>query len=882
MYFLHSSEHFLVRRSLGGRRALALVFMLYWLGCPPVGFAALQKLGRTSESVDWAVKKLVSSLRDAGITAGDEDIVLQRELPGAPAESFSIAFRGTQILVSGKDSNGEMYGVLELAEQIGNAHAHGSWAKLVSEVKPTTQSPYTRIRADNSFLHHTPSAFGQLLERLHFRCTPSLFPDMAMWERYIDMLASNRFNVLDLHGGYNIPTTRFFNLLPVLVSVPGYGNMGTSRSQKKNLAGLRHLVRYARKRGIEISLMNYSARIPGVSGSRLADYTRKAVSILLKELPELKRVGFRLGESGEELAFFNETYVRAILETKRSDVRLYTRSWRASPVDTEAVAKAMGGNLDVEIKYNGEHLGLPYQGIFGPTHKRYGYEDFLRPKVHYRVLWQVRANGTHRYWTWAQTEFIRRTVRTFRFGGADGFSLEPPTAYFSFAAADYYSAPADKEVYGYIWEKHWPWYFAWGRLSYNPDLPEQTLVAPYTKRFGEAGSDIYRALQQSGLIVPLALSYRFTGPDHRNMSPETQTGAFDPEKSEPIDLLSFARNTPLDSRSFVGIDSFVKGKIAGQSDGRIGPAHLARIFTNAAAEARAKVASVAGLTGRAAAEWRLMRTDIMGASYLGEYYAARTLGTMYLDHALSVDNRDDYKKALQYLDQSRLSWGQLSQVCDSAYQPLNDPLIRQSAFTWRSQIAPLRLLDATAESLWRKAARLPPGPPLVLTPREKGEPFQISIGEVMQEPMANGTIAITCRPTPFSETKNVVLWWKDKTGFAKWNSAPMIRNADGSFRAEFPTNSEGSLCLFEITNTLDESAQWPPVLRTVPYLEITPSPTPTRIEGSPYSPGAPEAGAGSEGQYPTAIALFIPWRSSLGAKGMSRACLAERNLPRRK
>src|SRR5207302_4897009 len=105
-----------------------------------------------------------------------------------------------------------------------------------------------------------------------------------------------------------------------------------------------------------------------------------------------------------------------------------------------------------------------------------------------------------------------------------GFSLEPQIAYFPYDAASYYAKDEDKKVYKYIWEKYWMWYLAWGRLSYNPELPEETLIAAYEKRFGPAGKDIYKAMQDSGWIVPLIMAYRDQGPDHRDFSPETETG----------------------------------------------------------------------------------------------------------------------------------------------------------------------------------------------------------------------------------------------------------------------------------------------------------------------------------------------------------------------
>ncbi len=791
--------------------------VVFLLALSSTGNAAIRNHVHPRARVDWAVTRLIQSLQKVGVSEREADVLIERDRDPSNPESFTIAIDGSQILVSGTDSTGVMYGVLELAEQIENSGKWDSWNALAPHLTPTSQSPYLQVRADNSFLHDAPTNYTRWCERLHLKFTPRVIDDTGMWKQYIDMLAGNRFNFLDLHGGYNPRTTKFFNLLPALVAVPGYEKVGNRAIQRKNLAALREVVHYAKRRGVSVALMNYSAKVEGLSGKQLTDYTKKAVLVLKKELPDLGRFGFRVGESGEELDFFRDTYSPVRRSNGQPDIRMYTRSWRTSEDDMERLAKSAPGGMDVEVKYNGEHLGLPYQGILGPAHNRYGYGDFLHPGSHYRVIWQVRANGTHRYWTWAQSEFIRRAVRSFKLGDACGFTLEPPTAYYPAAAAAYYRDPDDQAVFRYIWQKHWPWYFAWGRLAYNPSLPEATLVAGYTARFGEPGAAIYDALQQSGRIVPLAMSYRFVGPDQRNTSPETQTTAFDPEKKEPVDILTYARNTPMDSRSFVGIDAFVKEKIIGTSDGRIGPGCVARLLSTSAAAARLRVAGVPDLSGRRTDEWRLLRTDILAACYLGEYHAARILGTMELDSALRTGNRADYKQAQEHLSLSRLAWGQLTQACDSVYKPLEDPMVGQTAYTWGTEIERLRALDATAANLWAARLLAPEGLPLILSPLEPGEGPSISVAGLTTAPGPNGEIRLSCQPTPSPDIRKVTLWLKRTGGAEKWSSQEMTSSKGGTFIATAPPSPDGYLGLVEITNAQNESAQFPSVLQATPY-----------------------------------------------------------------
>jgi hypothetical protein len=536
---------------------------------PGAGPAALELPVHPRAATAWAAEQLRTAVKMAFGEANAADILVGRDRSLKPVlGAFTIRPEANRLVITATEPDGELYGLLELTEQIANRHGAGDWPAFVRQFKPVQQSPAILFRADNPFLQIERKGLSGLAQKLHLLSSPRLFEDLGMWKQYIDQLAESRFNVLDLHGIYNVPATTFHNLLPFLVTVPEYPGVGDPKAQKRNLADLRHLVSHANKRGVKLALMNYSTRVDGLPESALRDYTQKAVCILLKELPKLKQFGFRVGESGEAAQFFADAYVQGLRDSGRTDVRLYTRSWKTTPAELDTMAAALPAGLDVEIKYNGEQLGLPYQAIQGPANSHYSYGDFLQPGRHYDAIWQVRANGTHRFWTWADTDFIRRAARTFTFGGAKGFSLEPETAYFDLQAASAYRAREDQKVYRYAWQRNWPWYLAWGRLTYNPDLPAETFVATYAKHFGAAAPEVYAAVQASGGIVPAVLAYRFTGPDQRNMSPETQTAAFDTTKHAAITPLSFAENSPMDPRSFIGIADFAKEKSRGENPRR--------------------------------------------------------------------------------------------------------------------------------------------------------------------------------------------------------------------------------------------------------------------------------------------------------------------------
>jgi hypothetical protein len=746
-------------------------------------------------------------------------------------QTFSLAVHNGAVEIDAGGAVGAMYGLEELAEQIRNRAGKAvMWRALTARLTSTAQRPWLEIRADNMFIHtqgtsEPPPPDGY----------PLLVNDLPMWRAYIDMLARDRFNLLDLHGAYDLESTSFPNLYPMLVHVPEYPAVGNQSVQRRNLESLRAIVDYARSRGVRVALMNYSANngyggpyksqvsVTGVAPEKLADYTAKAVALLIRQLPGLYMLGFRVGESSQPASFYRDAYLRGIEEAGRQNLHIYTRSWQTTKAQLTPIAEAARGDLTIEIKFNGEQLGLPYQALQGPAYGSYSYQDYLDVPADYRILWQIRANGTHRYWSWENTAFIRRAVRSCRLGNALGFTLEPHVAYFSVYSDQYYRAAQDVAVYKYTWQKHWMWYYAWGRLGYNPDLAESNLIDEFTSRFGEAGKTIYAAMQQGGTIVPLIYAYRFVGPDQRDFSPETETGEFDAKKKRARqDLLQFAENTPEDGRNFVGIEQYVSERIAGTPDGRTGPFAVARQLTDAAAETRLLAGSVPALQDQAAGQWRLLRADLLSASYLGDYYAARIRGMAYLEFALHTGNAADYKTALASLARSRQAWTQLSGVADSIYRPLANPLRSQKDFQWSSQIAPLERIDATAADFWQKHAN-----EISRLPLESGTSGADAFGNVSLTYRAGGNSAvIACSASRNGAIVAATLWWKPLPSELAWQSAPMRRAMGGNgtlrWQATAPLDAHGMMYMVELRSADGDVQNFPNERQQTPWGVIPP------------------------------------------------------------
>lgn len=825
--------------------ASTIVWVITALLTVPAIEAEIQLPANAASCVHWAAGDVKAAIQSAGLDPAQAMVTV--ELPATAGgalpstitgeeQSFSLVVNHAAVKIQAGAAVGAMYGLEELAEQIHNESGarrgfrHVSWNSLAAGLRATTQKPFLTIRADNMFIHTTGTS-----EPMPPQGYPLSLNNLPMWRAYIDMLARDRYNLLDLHGAYDLDSTYFPNLYPMLMHVPEYPDAGNEAAQKRNLHSLQAIITYAQSRGVRVALMNYSAAngfggqyrhqrsVTGVPPDHLADYTAKAVALLIRSLPNLYMIGFRVGETDQPASFFQDAYLKGIAQSNRPGIHLYTRSWLTTKSQLVPIAKAAKDGFDIEIKYNGEQLGLPYQALQGPGYGSYSYQGYLDVPADYRILWQVRANGTHRFWSWENTDFIRRTVRSCQLGKALGYTLEPETAYFPSAPDQYYRSAADQHTFSYIWQKNWMWYYAWGRLGYNPDLQESDFLHAFTRHYGAVGATAYKAMQQSGAILPLAFAYRFQGPDQRDFSPETETGNLyttGVKKQTHPGLLQFAWNTPEDGRTFAGIQEYVEDRITGKPDGRVTPFTVAEQLSTAARETKQTLASAPKASPADAGAWRLLRVDLLAAADLGDYYAARIRGMAYLDYGLRTGNAQDYHTAVGDLATSRQAWLQLSKTADAIYRPLANPLRHQLNFQWISQLAPLEQVDATAAALWQKHASARPELPLM-----SGAPAPDFGRVTLTAKKTDNQVRVLLSSSRQGSVASAVLWFKPLPSELQWSSVAM-KPAEGSsgWTATAPIDPQGLMYMVELIGRNGTAANFPNYLSKTPWQIIPPYP----------------------------------------------------------
>ncbi|MDI1343716.1 MAG: hypothetical protein PSV22_06410, partial [Pseudolabrys sp.] len=584
------------------------------------------------------------------------------------------------------------------------------------------EKPFLSFRAANQFLFEDALVDPQ-----------SWFFQEDFWQGYFTMLAQTRHNILDLHAGYGLVDTNFPNIYPYLVHLDEFPGQSIGRATtERNLAMLNRIIAIGKAHGVNVALMNYTVQgrkneakgemFAGFDSARLARYTHQASRALLERCPGLWMYGFRIGESGQPEDFFQKTYLAALAESGFRG-KLYTRSWLATRPKIETIKRGFPGDFYIEVKYNGEQLGPPYQAITSPTrfNPTYSYEGYTSEPRGFKLVYQVRANGTLRIFHWGDPEFVARVVKSCRLGDAAGYSVEPMSAYYPMT--DRYHPADGHHYFKWTWERDWFWYELWGRLAYDPSVAPTVFRGMFEQRFGPAGAVLFPLLSTASQVVPLIGTAIALSPDHREWAPEFETG--NPDFIDLNGRQSFAnleaslKVESMDPTVMSSIADAAAAEVADQSDGRTDPrATAGRLFSIATRidELLGKMPAATANTDEA----ECMYLDARALASLARFAGERYLAALNLAEYRLTSFPRSLSSAKHHLLWAREHWRRLAEVADKHYAPLLESLrMHTQAYRWESQLA---VLDgdlaylASIEQTWAAGSSTPPLPPLAHLP----------------------------------------------------------------------------------------------------------------------------------------------------------------------
>jgi hypothetical protein len=689
----------------------------------------------TRPQVKWALEELQGALSGKGVRVEECQRVEQTPQAGAvllvtgprsnvaleclaghsltvPDASESIALvpgkvKGRRvILATGSDAQGMVYTLLELVDRL---RMGTNRVSELNAVGVTIQQPANRIRS-------IARLFASEVEDKEW------FNDRAFWQSYLTELATHRFNRFNLTLGLGYDFTRdikdayFHFAYPFFVSVPGYAVRAVplpEDEQKRNLEMLQFISQETAKRGLhfQLGLWTHAYRwenspnanyvIEGLTAETHGNYCRDALTLLLKECPDISGVTLRIhGESG--VAEGSYDFWRTVFDGVARCGRRVETDLHAKGIDSKMIELALATGLPVNVspKFWAEHMGLGYmQGAIRPTEMpprekrdagffsmstgsrsftRYGYADLLSENRRYGIMHRVWP-GTQRLLLWGDPKLAADYGRASSFCGSLGVEWLEPLSFKGRkgsglpggrnAYADESLRPNDGDYQKYLYS-----YRVWGRHIYDPDCDPEQWQRFLRKDFGKAAPQVESALGSAGRILPLITTAHCPSAANNNYWPEmywnmaiTEAKIRHPYSDTPSPK-RFEAVSPLDPEFFSRINDFAEALLEEKGDARYSPLWVAAELESAANAATDALRKARTKESQSGASFRRMAADVEIQCGIGTFFAEKFRAGVLFAIYERTKFRPALEEALKAYRKARDTWAAFAEGAKPIYQ----------------------------------------------------------------------------------------------------------------------------------------------------------------------------------------------------------------------
>ena len=655
----------------------------------------------TGEPGKFAAEEIRREAKAKGLTLGDGakslriSITVEKNTKTV-AQSYRIERAGEDLRVIGGDAVGAMYGGLDIAEAIRTG--------TLDLLKDSEHRPHIGRRGIKFNLPldlRTPS-YTDCSDAAQANI-PVMW-DREFWTEFLDAMARHRYNVLSLWSLHPFPS---------LVKVPEFPEVALNdvwRTRAKlddtfSFAGndmvrpamladrevvkrmtinekiefWRWVMQHAGDRGIRVYIFTWNVFTFGAEGKHgitndlsndiTKKYFRASVRELVKTYPLLAGMGVTAGEGMPEKmdsktkeAWLWETYGEGVRDALKDDPKrdfglIHRFHWTAQSDILDAF-KNYPGPFEFSFKYSVAHM----YSITRPP--------FIQP------LLENLAPGRK---TWLTVR--NDDIYTFRFGDpayAREYILNMPP---DDKLAGFYMGPD-----GYVWgrdflerhpspgprplvmEKQWYSFMLWGRLAYDPSLPDSRFERLLAARHPQASSHhLFLALQGASQVMPLTTRF-FWGDIDLKWFPEACWSHPRSNGRGFYTVRHFMEGSSMPGAEVLCIRDWRTRLAKRQPMEQTTPLEIANALEGSA---EVSLAAIVALREAAKNDSELKKTlsDCEALAFLGRYYASKIRGASAL--ALFDLNGDEFERetALRHLGDALAHWKQYAAIRDAHYVP---------------------------------------------------------------------------------------------------------------------------------------------------------------------------------------------------------------------
>jgi hypothetical protein len=522
--------------------------------------------------------------------------------------------------------------------------------------------------------------------------------DLNFWQKFLDMMAENRFNVLSL-----------WNLHPFTFMIRPENFPKACPFTVKELNDWQQfwgkLFRMAKNRGIETYIVNwnivvspefakaYNTKEKNDTSEIVHRYTRECVTQVINEYEDLTGLGVTLADWMKNMTpkeredWIEKTFVAGIKAANRRVKFIHRSVLAGSPVEMRRVID----NADlpdpvwVEIKFNWSHgHSTPHLAITHDYNTGELDDRFWDPKPeNFKIAWMIR-NEDFFILRWGEPDFIRKHIQTNGQNYVGGYFIGSEGY---IPAVDFSHKLHSHKTWVYAFEKQWLFYKMWGRLLYNPDTPDLVFSLDMHKRFPLiSGSELLKAYQHASR-VPLriasfhAATWDYTLYSEGFLAPKKSRGLYD-GKSSFISIDEFIQHETLDP-TFISIPEYVQKTMAHEDislklktpttlakESLIDGQNVLEIIQNLEGESN-------NISGVLACEL----LDLKTWAYLSLYFSEKIHGGIALHTFRKTGNTALKWKAIRHLEFAAGHWDRIIELTDQHYHPF--PHVSGEMFHWK-------------------------------------------------------------------------------------------------------------------------------------------------------------------------------------------------------